>query len=169
MAAIAEFLLLFGEKELRRCRGVNRVTARTDHVDLGMLRTPDTPARHVFGMTAEAGVESFFRPKIRECADTDFTSAGSHMVAARAMAPFAAGFFSRLFAGRNRLIVWILVEVHGKSRMAALADFIANVMISGFGRSLGASLEGRQQRQRESPDPIPRCVRAPRCVRPHCQ
>jgi hypothetical protein len=143
VAAVAKLRLLFRQQKLGSGGMVYRMATGTRHIVLSVFAPPDIGLVEVAGVARQAGLHHRLgRHQRKRPRDGGLAAPCLHVCPSRPVTPFAPRPLGTLLAGRDALIVRILVEVEPHIRMASLAHVAAHV--AGL-RRLRTGAAGQQQ------------------------
>ncbi len=121
VAGVANIRLLLRQQEFGLRRMMHRVAAGARHTRFRMPRMFDVRFRLILDVATQAGFDHLLRRHFSEHACNRRLSLAFGVLAARAMASFAACVLRRFGATRHRFKVRIPEEGRGNSRVAAFA------------------------------------------------
>src|ERR1700694_5456000 len=117
-----------------------------------MLRTLYIRPRHLLAVTGQARLQDLFLWHHGKSANLAFLSHTLHVLASRAVAPFATGRLRRFLARSNTPEMCVLVEIEPDVRMAPLAYCASNKWPLGRCSRLRLQREAsRRQTERHQP------------------
>jgi hypothetical protein len=101
---------------------MNGMTTGAGDVVLSVLRTSDLGPANVFGVAGETVVQNTLRRQLTKSDDGGLAASSLYVRFPGTVTALTSGLFRRLSAGRDRLVMGILVEIGPNIRMTSLAD-----------------------------------------------